>query len=187
MKFDQYGALFEEILTDGYSIPPYDNPDYIAYTKLNESRQNRWLKKAELLSETIEEIKSIGTQKWILITEPWCGDASHSVPIVKLMADINLKIDLEVQLRDQEPFLINQYLTNGGKAVPILIARDENGKDLFVWGPRPAECQALMIKNKKAALSMDEQKQALQKWYNKDKGISMQKEIIDLLKAISQA
>jgi hypothetical protein len=181
MKFEAYQALFEEILTDGYNTAPYDNPDYINYTKLNESRQNRWLKKGVLLPELVEKIKSIKNQQWILISEPWCGDASHSTPFMKLLADLNPNIDFTVQQRDAEPYLIDQYLTNGGKSIPILIVRDENGKDLFTWGPRPAECQALMLANKKAELPMDEQKMALQKWYNKDKGVSMQNELLELL------
>jgi hypothetical protein len=38
-----------------------------------------------------------------------------------------------------------------------------------------------MLANKKAELPMEEQKMALQKWYNQDKGVSMQKELIELL------
>ena len=182
MTFETYQALFEEILSDGYATPPYNNPDFIEYTKLNASRQTRWLKKGVILPELVEKVTSIKNQKWILITEPWCGDASHLTPFIHLIAACNPAIDFEIQLRDSEPHLIDQYLTNGGKSIPILIVRDEDGNDLFTWGPRPAECLELMLTNKKADLPMEEQKKALQQWYNKDKGESIQRELLELLK-----
>ena len=181
MKFDKYLTLFDEILTPGYNTPPYDNPDFIQYTKLNSSRMNRWLKKGDLLPELVEKLELLGPQRWILITEPWCGDASHIVPFMKMMASVNDKINLEIQLRDSEPFLIDQYLTNGGKSIPILVVRDENDQDLFVWGPRPKACQGLLVAKKEEGMLMENIKKELQQWYNKDKGASIQQEFLALL------
>lgn len=45
---------------------------------------NRWFKTGRLLDEMVTLIRQIDQpQHWIVITEPWCGDASHSIPFLK--------------------------------------------------------------------------------------------------------
>ena len=186
METEAYLDLFDPIINETNLNPPYDKEDYRTYTKLNKSRQNRWLKKGELSEGLKTALNNITKkQKWILITEPWCGDAAHSIPFILKTADFSPNIDLEIQLRDSAPFLIEDYLTNGGKAIPKLVARNEAGEDLFNWGPRPAECQKLFLKNKEDGLSFDEQKRALQHWYNEDKGESVQNELLALISSNS--
>jgi len=178
MNFQTYNDLFEGILQADQPAVPYDNIDYFHYVKLNHKRQERWLKKGDILPELETKIKSIdNTQNWILITEPWCGDASHSVPFVAKLAELNPKINLNIQLRDSDSE-IDKYLTNGGKSIPILVVRDEQNKDLFHWGPRPTEAQNIHLYNLTSDKTVDEKKVELQKWYNSDKGISLQKELL---------
>ena len=182
MKWDEYLVKFEEVL-DGKNVQhPYDDPTYVYYVKLNSSRVNRWLKTGALNIETTDILDKINChQKWILITEPWCGDAANIAPIIDLMAEYSDKIDFEIELRDGDTHLIDNYLTNGGKSIPILVARDENNKDVFVWGPRPKECQEMVLLNKDSEMSNIEKKSAIQIWYNQDKGQSIQREIRDLV------
>lgn len=182
MTYTEYTAIFNEILTAETPNAPYDNPDYLNYTKLNESRQRRWDKRGELSEETIEAIKSIDKpQFWIIITEPWCGDASHNVPFLVKMAELNPLITYDIQLRDAEPFLIDNYLTNGGKAIPKMVARNNQGEDLYVWGPRPEQAQKLFLELKASNADFEQQKIALQEWYNENKGVDIQKELKSLL------
>ena len=142
---------------------------------------NRWLKTGKLSDETKEAMASVKEkQQWVLITEPWCGDAAHVVPFIYSMSEPNPMIELEIQLRDADSE-IDRYLTNGGKSVPKLIVRDAEGKDLAVWGPRPAESQLYFEGLKAQGLSLEDQKAALQDWYNKDKGEQIQAEFTQLL------
>ncbi|WP_039054608.1 thioredoxin family protein, partial [Sphingobacterium sp. T2] len=120
--------------------------------------------------------------QWILITEPWCGDAAHSVPQIYNMVKDNANIALDIQLRDEEPFLINSYLTNGGKSIPKLVIRNSKGEDLAVWGPRPDKLQHMFLELKEKNASMDEIKEVIQKWYNEDKGQEIQRELVQLLR-----
>lgn len=185
MNFTEYSALFDQLLSDQHPKAPYDNPDYLEYTKLNASRQNRWMKKGELLPAAIAAVESVHTpQQWILISEPWCGDAAHNVPFLVKLAAINPLISLDIQLRDQPPFLIEDYLTNGGKSIPKLIVRDAQGADLFTWGPRPVPAQELMMSMKQQQLELSEQKIQLQNWYNTDKGDTLQKELVELIRTL---
>ena len=185
MDFQQYLHTFEEILQAQTPPAPYDNEAYLEYAKLNWSRMNRWLKKGELSAELTETVKAISQpQQWIVITEPWCGDAAHSVPFIRLIAQQNDRILLDFELRDSEPFRINDYLTNGGKSIPKLIIRDAEGKDLATWGPRPKECQQLYDQLKAEGADFEAQKVALQNWYNADKGHSVQAELHEMLSLI---
>ncbi len=38
---------------------------------------------------------------------------------------------------------MDQYLTDGGRGIPKLIAFDSNGSELFNWGPRPQALKQL--------------------------------------------
>lgn len=182
MKFEAYLKYFEQVLLDPANYPAYQNEEYYNYTKLNWSRTNRWLKKFEPSEEVQNFISSINIpQKWIIITEPWCGDAAHSVPQLYNIAKLNPLISIDVQLRDSEPFLIDNYLTNGGKSIPKLIIRDENDNDKAVWGPRPALLQEVFLNLKAEGKDMSEIKEVVQKWYNVDKGVEIQKDIVNLL------
>lgn len=93
-------------------------------------------------------------------------------------------IKIDYQLRDTEPFLIERYLTNGTKSIPKLIIADNNHNDLSVWGPRPADCQALYKQLLKYNVEMEQKKIVLQQWYNADKGVSLQQELIAMLSPI---
>jgi len=182
MTFQTYLEQFEQILNSSNPQAPYDNPDYFNYTKLNWSRMNRWMKKGEILPHVKEKIQSIKeTQQWIVITEPWCGDASHIVPFIQMMADLNPLIHIDFELRDAEPNRILDYLTNGGKAIPKLIIKNSEGKDLATWGPRPAECQQLYKEMHESKAPFEEVKIKLQNWYNEHHGVEIQEEIAALL------
>ena len=185
MDFNTYSEFFKEILDGNNTTAPYDDAHFVEYVKLNASRQNRWIKTGVLSPELINTIEKIKEeQHWVLITEPWCGDASHSVPFIAKMSELNPHIKLEIQLRDSNNSEIDKYLTNGGKSIPILVVRNSNNKDLFVWGPRPESATILFLESKAQQLSVVDQKVALQNWYNKDIGQTIQKEIVAGIKNI---
>lgn len=183
MKFEEYLSYFEAVLANPAQYPTYTDEEYLNYTKLNWSRNNRWLKRMEVNEEAKAFFASIQEkQHWILITEPWCGDAAHSVPQIYSLVKDNANIDFDIQLRDSEPFLIDQYLTGGGKSIPKLIIRNEQGEDIAVWGPRPDALQQIFLDMKAEGKELPEIKEFIQKWYNEDKGAELQKELVALLK-----
>lgn len=185
MNWENYTTIFDKVLDGSFRETPYDKEEFVNYVSLNQSRQNRWLKRGVLNEELVDFLRSLEQkQQWIAITEPWCGDASHTVPFMKMLADVSDKIDFSVNLRDGEDSLIDQYLTNGvSKSIPILVVRDKNGNDIFSWGPRPKECQEIFLTNKADETKTSEQKKIeLQAWYNKDKGKAIQEEILQLFK-----
>jgi hypothetical protein len=182
MTTKEYQEYFQLIINQEITNEPYNDSHYLEYTKLNYTRFNRWLKHGEIQTENIDTILSIEEpQEWLIISEPWCGDAAHSVPFIVKLASYNSLIDIKFQLRDSQESEIDSYLTNGTKSIPLLIAR-KNGVDIFCWGPRPKSCQELVIELKKINPSFEQLKESIQKWYNTDKGAEIQSEICDLVK-----
>jgi len=144
----------------------------------------RWDKHMKLDENLVSRLKQITSpQHWIILTEPWCGDAAHIVPFLIRMTEQNTHITYDLQLRDSEPFLIESYLTNGTRSIPKLIVRNGQDNDLFTWGPRPEGAQQLMNRMKAGNADFETTKIALQNWYNNDKGISLCGELANLFRA----
>lgn len=182
ISWEEYLTTFDELLAADPKPAPYDQPIYADFLKLNQKRQNRWLKYGVIDKGLIDTVKSIkDRQTWYIITEPWCGDAAHSIPFIYMIAKCNPKITIRMVWRDTPPFIIDSYLTNGGKSVPKLIIRNDREEDLATWGPRPAPCQSIYLEMKERGADFEEQKITLQNWYNKDKGRTLQAEFKKLL------
>jgi thiol-disulfide isomerase/thioredoxin len=184
LSYSEYRKLVEE-LTIQNSTTGNDKSEALAeYTKLNEKRMKRWDKTLKISQETQDSIKAINKKlTWIVLTESWCGDAAHIVPVINKVAEINGNIDLRLVLRDENEDLMNMFLTNGGKAIPKLIAIEkETGNVINTFGPRPFEAIKLINEYKeKFGTLTPEFKQDLQVWYNKDKGQNTISELQNLL------
>lgn len=186
MTFQEYRDYFQSIINTPFDEQraPYNNVDYINYTRLNWSRMNRWLKTGKLSGELKNAVHDIHTpQRWIVITEPWCGDAAHSVPFIELASAENPLIAVSYELRDSEPFRINDYLTLGGKSIPKLVIQDAAGNDLGSWGPRPKDSQNLYARLIAEKAEFEKIKTEIQHWYNTNKGEDLQNELTALVKA----
>ena len=187
MTFPEYLHYFENILQkpNEEQSAPYDDASYIDYTRLNWSRMNRWLKIGVLSEELKMAMFRIKRpQHWIVLTEPWCGDAAHNIPFIEMAAKENPLVHLSYELRDSEPFRINDYLTNGFKSIPKLIINDSEGNNLAVWGPRPVACQTVYTELTAQKADFETVKTEIQKWYNADKGSELQKELTEVLKGL---
>ncbi|MCM3719223.1 thioredoxin family protein [Fictibacillus phosphorivorans] len=91
----------------------------------------------------------------IVITEDWCGDAMLNLPVFMRMADEAL-IDVRFIQRDKNLELMDRYLTNKSKSIPIIIFIDEKGKEIMKWGPRAPKLQQLVEERKKKLPAKDD-------------------------------
>lgn len=159
--------------------------DALPYVKMNDQRMNRLDKTLVVLDEIKSFLKDFNSPvQWIVLSEGWCGDAAQALPVLNKMAELSDSIEFKIVLRDENEVLMNKFLTNGGKSIPkLLIVNPETFEVLADWGPRPAAAVQLMVDLKaKFGGITDEVKEELQKWYNTDKGISTQQEIVQILK-----
>ncbi len=161
----------------------------LKYSELNVVRMNRLDKTLTVQEDVSEKISSIKSKLiWLVLSEGWCGDAAQLLPVINKKAELSENIKLKVLLRDENEELMNQFLTNGGKAIPkLIIIEEETLEILDHWGPRPEGASKLISDYKATHGIVDEiAKTELQKWYLQDKGFSTQKEIIEKLEEIEK-
>ncbi len=184
-SFTEYYQLCEQLAKEGKTTGEDKSQAMIDYTKLNFSRMKRILKTTPISKDVSETIDCLNDKlTWIVLTESWCGDAAQNIPVFAKITEANSNINLRILLRDDNPELMNQYLTNGGKSIPKLICLDEHLNELGTWGPRPKVLQDMLYENKSSnKMSMEDLKKEFQVWYIKDKGQTLQKEMILLLKS----
>ena len=183
MTYDVYLDLLKDLLSEGKTTGPNQDAGLFEYAKLNIQRMERIYKTLVITDELANIVKAINDkQTWICITEGWCGDAEQSLPLFARLAELNSNITLKMVLRDENLELIDRYLTNGGRAIPVVIAL-QGGKELWKWGPRPASLQVIVDEFKQnPTVTFEELKTQLHTWYAKNKTVDQQNELLKLIK-----
>jgi hypothetical protein len=181
--YQEYRDLVKTLLAEGKSTGPEQSDYILNYSKLNNSRMKRLDKTTKISDETTQAIQKLATpQTWLVLTEGWCGDAAQNLPIIHKMAELNKNINLKLVLRDENLALMDLFLTNGGRSIPKLIALDKDNNVIDTWGPRPTIATKMVEEYKAKHGSLDADfKEDLQVWYNKDKGLSTQKDFVALV------
>lgn len=185
ISYAEYRALVTQLSQEGKSTGPLQTDDALVnYTKLNERRMNRWDKMIKIDEATASAIRQINTNRtWLVLTESWCGDAAPALPVMDKVASLNTGITLQIVMRDENLPLMNRFLTNGGMSIPkLIVLENTNHKIIGSWGPRSKNA-AKLVEDHKAlhGTILPEFKEELQMWYNKDKGASFLKEMLELL------
>lgn len=71
----------------------------------------------------------------IVLAEVWCGHCMLNIPVLLRLAE---KTSMPVSFlpRDENLELMDQYLTNEKRIIPIFVFIDENGNEVAKWGPK---------------------------------------------------
>ncbi len=150
---------------------------------LNYQRMSRILRTCEVPADLRRLLASISSsQLWMVLSEPWCGDSSQSIPIIAKLAECTSLITFRILLRDQNLDVMDQYRTAGTRGIPKLVAFDSQGNELFQWGPRPKGAQEVFLVAKSEGLTKAQALERVHLWYARDGGRSIQEEIGALLK-----
>ena len=184
-SYSEYRKLVTDLLSEGKSTGNEQSESLTNYSKLNEARMNRLEKTIKISEGAISKLQNLDNHYiWLVISEGWCGDAAQILPILNKMASASdKKVDLRIVLRDENEEFMDQYLTNGGRAIPkVIVICKEAGIVRTDWGPRPKGAAELMANHKKEFGVIDEKiKTDLQLWYLADKGISVQEELVQIM------
>jgi len=182
MDHEAYMLLFKQLVVEGRTTGE-SSPEKINFTKLNFSRSKRLIKTVELSEAQKQSCKELNEKQiWLVITEPWCGDAAQSLPLFNKFAENSEKIDLKIVLRDENPELMDAFLTNGSRSIPKLIILDENLRLINHWGPRSNAASKVVNSYIQKYGKIDDQlKTELQVWYNQNKGAAILNEIPKLM------
>ena len=186
LTYNLYTVLIEALVAAGKTSGPEQTEEKVNFTKLNAQRSKRVHKTFVLLPELEAALALIPDKwNWLLLTESWCGDGAQLVPGIAEIAAVSPNIDLTLLLRDENPELMDLYLTNGGRAIPKLICQNaETDETIFTWGPRPAEIQEKVkcFKTENPYATKEELHHELAIWYAKDKCEALQRDLLHLIK-----
>jgi hypothetical protein len=186
MTFSEYVSLLDALLADGKTTGANQSEAMVGYGRLNRQRMAR-LEKTLTSDEGSRSRIAANTRRqiWLILTEGWCGDAAQNIPAIEKAAAASELIQTRYILRDENLELMDAHLTNGARSIPKLIALDGDTLEvLFTWGARPAEAQDLHDKRKKEGIDKPVISEELQRWYNADRGVSVQREVADLVSGV---
>lgn len=185
LTYNEYIDWVVDLVDNQATSGPNQDEALIKFTQLNLKRMQRLNKTIKLNDELVQKVRQLEKPyEWWVITEAWCGDSAQNLPFIGKLAEVSEgKITLKIVSRDFNLDLIDKYLTNGGRSIPKLVAFQDD-QELYTYGPRPAGVQVLADAYKKNpnGKTWDEYEREVHTWYAKDKGQSIQQEMIKLFK-----
>lgn len=187
LAYQAYRDLVDKLLAMGETTGTDNSAAMLHYSKMNVQRMRR-LDKNIVLNEAFLNVLENITSKYrlLVISEGWCGDAAQIIPLFeKIKQAAPAHFELRFVLRDEHLELIDAHLTNGGRAIPILLILDAEGVVLNKWGPRPALLNPLIADWKKESEDMLVLAEKLHSWYAKDKTQATQQELTELFRSLA--
>lgn len=172
---------YEEIVhqvVENKSIAHYEETmhAYIEKNRVVESCIQANLKLNKKFFNQVVKSKSLQLH---LITEAWCLDACIMLPLFRAIVATNELISVSIYLRDSNEELMNRFLTNGSKSIPIVFGTDSDSNELFRWGPRSSKARALLEPIKEADYSV--KYKTLSEFYKLDLTMDIQEEWLNFL------
>jgi Thioredoxin len=102
-------------------------PDFLAQATVNRDKFEQYYKESPLTADDLSFFKKAaalprGPAKILALAEAWCGDVYRELPTVARIAEAT-GCDLRVFLRDENPDIMDEFLSNGGKsrAIPVFV------------------------------------------------------------------
>ena len=187
VSYSTYRTLIKGLLVEGKSTGKEQSEDLLNYSKLNHARMDRLDKTLQISEATLQALNN-QTEKYslLVLAEGWCGDAAQVLPVLNKIAEASSKLDLKLVCRDENDELMNAFLTNDSKSIPKVILINNKNEVVNTWGPRPSIATKMVQDYKEKHNGLDaEFKKNLQLWYNKDKGLNIQSDIVHLLENVS--
>ena len=167
LSYADFRTLMHDLHGKEMVTGPNQSADLLAYSILNEQRMNRIDKHG-----AIPDVAPAMISKRILvITEGWCGDSAQILPYMHKWA-VAKGHDMRIVLRDENLDLMDQYLTNGTRAVPMFLFINQEGVVEERWGARPKVLQDAVTQWKSEGLTKETFITMIHKWYADDKGVT---------------
>lgn len=167
LSYADFRALMHDLHAKEMVTGTNQSADLLAYSILNEQRMNRIDKHG-----AIPDVAPATISKRILvITEGWCGDSAQILPYMHKWA-LAKGHDMRIVLRDENLDLMDQFLTNGTRAVPMFLFINQEGVVEERWGARPKVLQDAVTHWKSEGLTKETFITMIHKWYADDKGVT---------------
>jgi thiol-disulfide isomerase/thioredoxin len=133
-EYGQFAGDSEESMLEATSVVtparfeqglPY--ADFLAQAKVNRDKFEKFYNDSALTDDDIAFFKKAaalpaGPAKILALAEDWCGDVYRELPTVVRIAEAT-GADLRIFRRDENPDIMDEYLSNNGKsrAIPVFV------------------------------------------------------------------
>lgn len=121
--------------------------DFIQGMTKNQEAFQDWYQKFSWESEEDRQffasLRHRDDLRCLILAADWCGDVVRNVPVVLRVLE-ETEMPVEIMIMEEHLDLMDQFLTMGGRAIPVVIFADTGGHVLAKWGPRPKHVQAVM-------------------------------------------
>jgi len=101
--------------------------DFLAQATVNRDKFDLYYNESPLSADDLAFFKKAaalpnGPAKILALAEAWCGDVYRELPTVARIAEAT-GMDLRIFLRDQNPDIMDEFLSNDGKsrAIPVFV------------------------------------------------------------------
>ncbi|MFN8286085.1 MAG: thioredoxin family protein [Chitinophagales bacterium] len=186
LSFDAYLQLTKDIVEEKIAREGRYVPDNtFRYTRSNLERMQKVLDQMTLSQKLYNLLSDLEEEwVWVVLTEPWCGDASWGVPALYIISTATDKVDFRILLRDSNPEVMKAYQTEGSDSIPKLVClRKSDFKELGSWGPRPKQLQQIVMEGlNQPDFNYRDSVRSIHAWYEEDMAKSIQEELVDLIK-----
>lgn len=124
-----------------------------------------------------------GPQTWMFISEDWCVDSAYSLPIIREAVALREDLILRILLRDENPEIMDKYLTDGQKSIPVFVGFDSESRELFKWGPHPQAIHNIREELKASGAEGRIVSQTTVDWYAAEGWLEVERELIEMFES----
>jgi hypothetical protein len=117
-------------------------------------------------------------RRLLALVEDWCIDTSSTIPLLARWTEAVPGLSLRLLSRDAHPEVMNRYLTDGARSIPIIIVLDREFNELAHWGPYAAPLGEWVRAHKPPVLEKPEYIKGKRAWYAKDHGETTLREVM---------
>lgn len=122
--------------------------DFLAQATVNRDKFDLYYQDSPLSADDISFFKRAvalpsGSAKILALAEAWCGDVYRELPTVARIAEAT-GADLRIFLRDENPDIMDEFLSNDGKAraIPVFVFYTRNMRYVTHFTERSAGAHA---------------------------------------------
>lgn len=140
---------------------------------------------ARVSDRAVDRVAELGERfRVVVLAEDWCGDATNTVPVLARWAEIAPNVELRILRRDEHREVMDRYLTNGARSIPIAVMLTETMDEIGWWGPRPAELQGWVLEQRRAGRTKQDYYPEVRRWYAKDRGETTLHEVLEVIERV---
>ena len=186
LTYDEYMSAWRD--KNGLSMKGLDkvNRRMRHYSRYNYDRQQGvelTYTMSEPFRQAVGELQTPLT--WYFITDDWCIDSAYSLPLLMQAAELKGDIDIHILMKEDNLGLLDDFLTDGRRSIPVLFGVDESGSVRFRWGPQPKVLEDLRTSLQEAGEPGRVVSSSTIEWYAADGHLEVERELTDLFQGLN--